>query len=484
MKTYNNKLIFVILFSIAIRTIYLIYNIYIVELDPYWQWQARQAILIALSEFGNLQISPDIEKYYRTTLDESMSAWHLNERGLVVLYFLVKKILGFVNYPAIQIIHLFVDVLMTFFVFSIGRQLGGDKVAFYSGLTYALFVPQIFMMANPAYDFWLTCAFVASAWAIISVVSRSDDNLRHRSTAGFIIAAGIFIYIGYEFRATLVFYGIALALWYLFVETVDNRSLRLSTAVWGRFSAMAAAGIAVIVVCSSVNFMVRDQFSPVRTTLGHHFWNGVGQFENTFGLIDDDGSVVKFYERESGNATPPNVLDFKYNRWLVKRASQFVVGDPASYLSMVVRRAGWIFFPYKMPFEVVADYNSHSGTSQQKDLISKRVLLFNQHGRFSIETITTILFLDPGYMISAMMRIIFAVALFIGYLWCFILPGGRRLAAIGILPVVYTAVTLAPIYATPVVIASAHAAAVPVAVLGWSKFAEKCREFLLNRTPQ
>lgn len=475
MDKSSRNVLFLLLLAFAVRAVYLWYNIVVIDLAPIWTAPARHALLTAASDFGARPVSEAIEAYWGMNVKSALEVWHLNGRGLVLLYAVLFQLFGFATYTAVQIVYLLLDLAAAYFIIAIARRIGDETVAVVAGIIYAFFGAQIFMMANPSYDPWLTWGFITSTWAFLLLApTRGRPPLRKRDVLLFATMFA-FLFICNEFRTILALYGIAAAGWYILVRAAADRSLRLPRTVWQRAAAFLAVGCLVLIASSSINFAMRGEFSPVRSTVGHQFWTEVGQFANPFGLEDDDGSAAQFYVRESGKPHPSTVSDVAYNRWLKEKAGAFIRENPALYLSMVMRRALWILFPYKMPYNIVADYAGYNALPAEKERIAERLRLVEEHGRISWPTLTGLLRIDPGYAITGAVRVALALLLPFGYLSCFVFPGDRRSPALALLPIAYTLVTLSFFYIIPVVIGAAHAAAVPVAALGWCRFTRTCR---------
>jgi hypothetical protein len=450
--------------AVIMRVASLVFNEAYFEFDPHWYAQSRNAIILGLSNIGRTPLPSNIEAYYGTTVETAKIAWPLMDRGLVFVYLFLKSVFGQTSYLALQITQLLIDAFLVFIVAAIGNRLGGNKAALGAGLAYAVFLPQIWISTMPEYNAWLTFTYILLTWLMIVFVEAFQcKKYRHIS----LIALGIAIvgFIGGQMRSIAILAPLGLAGWYWFWSCLQNRTLRVSTTNVKATGILLVVGICAILGSSAANKAVRGDVSPVRSTFGHSFWAGIGQFDNPFGVQDLDGSILKFYTRETGIESSSDGA-VEYNSWLTNRGIEFVKDQPFLYLSMIARRALMILSP-NMPFTIVADMPAYSLQEVEITRVKNRKALQALHGRVSPTTIFNLVNSDPAYVVGLLFRLLIALGAPIGVIGYLVLSKDRALGVLALFPLGYVLITLAPFYITPVVLVPTHTAILPVIVAGW-----------------
>lgn len=461
----STKYIWAILaLAIAARGFVLLLNLYW-DIPPYWQPVPRSALALAWSDFGAIPLGVDFTEKFRMTIEEALILWSINDRGVVYLFILVHKLIGPVFYIHIQTLNLLIDSLMVLPVISIARQIAGAGAAIAAGIAYALFLPEIQVAAAPDYNAWLSYSLIVMTWIVMKITTSSYGILNGQlwMLIGGLTLANI---VANECRSISILFAVGAAGWLAFVSVIENRSLALPARRWQQIAALVLAGGMTLLAAAEANNLVRGEFSPVRSSFGHSFWSGIGQFANPYGIIEDDGVVAAFYERETGKTDFGHTGGVEYNAWLTKRAFEFIAEHRGLYASMVVRRALRIIFP-NMAFTAVADLPGFTQLPDQKVLIERRKALVAKNGWASWNTLSELALINPGYILSLLFRVSLLLALPTGIFAALVMAPSKPRALMACLPLAYIVVTLSGYYVTPVVVTTAHSATLPVAIAGW-----------------
>lgn len=458
----------IFLFALAIRGALLAINETFIGLDPYWSYQARAGLFLVLSDFGTIPLDEAFETLRHMTVDAAVQAWPVMDRGIVYLHLLLKSVFGTTSYMSLQGLSLVVDALLVFPVMSIAYALSQNKkIAYSAGFLYGIFLPQVWIAIQPDYNAWLTTGYILTTWLYLNIITLTQGGHRWRSLLVYSAALFVVMLIVNQIRSTIIFLPIGMAAWWWATTLLTTRSLAFPRRNWPPALALLGVGILVIGVSGALNKSARDDASPVRSTLGHAFWTGVGQFDNPYGLRDADGSPMVFYQRETGiTETDTTTGGVAYNAWLTQRAGKFIKEHPVLYASMVARRALWILFP-NMPFTAVADKAAYDRSPIELTRIKNRIELQKKHGRLSPTTIRNLIPEDPTYVIGLFFRLALIMLLPLGCVSFFIFSTSRALGLAAIIPLAYHVITLSPIYVTPIILIPAYAAIIPIIVIGW-----------------
>jgi len=377
----------------------------------------------------------------------------------------MKALFGTTSYLMVQVLQILIDLVMLFPIMGIARSLAGRKAALAAGFTYAVFIPHVWLVANPDYNIWLTFGLILLTWLLVRLVIYRKGPLSWSVYLYFLTA---FVIVGFavnEFRSVALLALLGMAGWLWLSEVFCNRSLKIPAPSVGRVITLVCAGLIVIVAASGTNRLVRGDSTPVRSTLGHSFWAGVGQFSNPLGLTDNDGAVARFYEKKTGRTAPGSTGGYEYNKWLTERGLRFVHDNPALYLSMVARRGLMILFP-NVAFTLVADYPSFSTQPAEIARIEKRKKLTAENGFFSLKTFSTLISIDPWYLVGVAFRLLMMIALPLGIGGAFWCSENRRAAFLASFPLAYLLVVFSPYYINIPVLISGWSATIPVWATG------------------
>lgn len=429
--------------------------------QPHWGFLARTGLIVAWSDFGMQPLPSGFEDVFKITSADAMQSWFLNDRGLIFLYVLMHKIFGHVTYLHIEIFHLFIDALVVVPVMWLSNRIAGTKGAIVSGVIYALFLPQAQMAVSPDYNSWLGGLMIVMTWLTAMLVEAKQKS----KFIGLLCALIIVNFIGNEFRSVIALFSFGAAGWFWLVSMGVHRTLLLPAERWTSIVALAATGIVVLLLSSTSNYMVRGEYSPVRSTFGHNFFTGVGQFKNPINMRDSDAAPVEWYTRETGITDTNNGMDPAYNLWLNEQAKKFVSEYPVLYSSMVLRRALRIVFP-NMAFTLVTDLPSYTLLPRQRELVKMRKLLVENHGWLSKKTFVQLIKNDPAYVFGLGIRVLLLMLLPIGLLSAICLARSRAAAIFFTLPLAYGILTLSFVYVTPPVVTGVHTAILAVSASG------------------
>lgn len=455
----------IFLTAVIVRVGYLILNVVVLDLPPYWGWMARMGFTSAVTSFGTTDPGPGFEQHFNFDPKTVGASWGVSDRGIIYPHLLMKALFGTTSYLMVQVLQILIDLAMLFPVMAIARSLGGRGTAVAAGFAYAVFIPHVWNVANPDYNVWLTFGLILSTWLFIRFTVQRTGPLSWPTYLSF---AAAFTAIGMatnEFRSVALLVPLAMAGWLWLSEVAGARSFWLSRPAAGRLLVLAVAGVAVILAASATNRLVRGDSTPVRSTLGHSFWAGVGQFPNPFGVTDDDGAVARFYQKETGRADSSNTSGLEYNEWLTQRAIRFVSENPGLYLSMVARRGLMILFP-NVAFTLVADYPSFSRQPEEIARIDRRQQLVARNGFLSPKTLDALVSIDPWYLVGVAFRLLVMVLLPLGVGGALVFAGNRRAAFLASVPLAYLLVVFSPYYINIPVLISGWSATLPVWAAG------------------
>lgn len=478
----QNQMLGILILAVVMRATSLIYNELYLDLDPIWYSQSRTAIILALSDIGRIDLNSEVEAFYRTSVKHSILIWPFMDRGLVYVHLILKWLFGHTSYLSLQILQLVFDSILVFPIAAIGRRLGGNKAAMCSGLFYAVFIPQIWLATMPEYNVWLTYTFIILTWLMVIFIETFNQKAYGMAavSAGAILAVG---FIGAQMRSIAVLAPLGFAGWYWLSLCFQNRTLRVSVTNFRIIILTVLIGISLVVGSSLVNGLIRGETSPVRSTFGHSFWAGIGQFDNPFDVQNYDDSIVQFYTKNTGIKDTGNTGGIEYNEWLTKRGLEFVQKEPSLYLSMVARRGLMILFP-NMPFTIVADMPAYSLQETEIERVKHRKSLQAEYGRLSPVTISKLVKSDPAYVVGLMFRTFLLFALPLGIISFLVLSLNRAIGMLALFPLGYTLVTLSLFYITPVVLIPVYTAILPVVVTGWWLLYERCRSLTYKKQTQ
>lgn len=454
------------IFALAViaRATVLLLNIYW-DIPPYWESVPRVALALAWSDFGAIPLGADFAKTFHMNAEGALNYWPTIDRAFIYLYVLVHKVVGQVSFLHIQTLGLLVDALMVFPVISIARQIAGPGAAIAAGITYALFLPEIQMAAGANYNAWLTYSLIVMTWIAMKIFKTSYG---FSSTSFWLLIGGMAVanIAANELRSVSALFAVGAAGWLAMVSVIEMRSLALPMWRWQQIGSLVMVGVLTLFVAGVGNSIVRGEFSPVRSSFGHSFWTGIGQFANPYGVIADDGSVAAFYERGTGLTDTGYLGGVEYNAWLTERAFEFIEEHPGLYASMVGRRALMIIFP-NMAFTPVADLPSFTRIPDQIKLIERRKELVAKSGWVSWDTLSEITRIHPEYIVSLLFRVGLLLVLPVGIFAALVMAPSKPRTVMACLPLAYIVITLSGFLVTPVVFTAAHSATLPVAVAGW-----------------
>lgn len=450
----------VLLAAILARCGYLGYNLAL-DLPPVWKYDARVALAAGNALAGAIGEGAASAERMSVLIRD----WMALDRGTGYLHALFAMLFGRSEYLHLQLANLVVDVLMVPAVMAQAKRMGGRRTARTAGLIYALYLPQIYLVAQPSYDCWLTFGFILTTGLFLDLWERLREG--GPLPLGRLLLLTLTLAAANQFRSVIVVYGLAMAGWVWLVETVARPAGILSPArlrMAGAFAAAAALGIGLSM---AGNWIVRGEGSAVRSTFGHSFWAGVGQFENPYGVISDDGSVVAFYSRETGIADTENTMGRAYNDWLKSKAAEFIRTHPGLYLSQVARRALMVVFIDDGMYWVADQPSLHENhAAQEQDRRDRRLAILARDGHTPLALIH-LAAADPEYALRLVLRLLVTASFPLGVALALVRLPDRRRTALACLPLAYGLVTIAPFYGPLLVDTSYYGALIPVLAAGW-----------------
>jgi hypothetical protein len=439
---YRRYLLWAILLALGARFAYFAYNLIFFDLPPYWNAMARAALDFVQGRADNMVLTED--------------------RGIIAVYWILERITPPATHAKVRVLQIICDSTMVLAAAAIGRRIGGEAGGIVAAFTYALFPPGIYHANYPGYESWFAMSLLLATLLVIRV---TEAPVRGLPLA--VAALAVLLAVAAQFRSISVLFGVAAGMWIPLAAILSDRRWP-RRAHWARAGACLLAGFVALGSSVAVNSFIRGDASPVRGTLGHSFWAGVGQYPNPFGVKSDDGSVAAFYERERGVKAPsyPAESIAEYDAWLVQRALRFIREQPGLYASMTARRAASILIP-NLPVNLVADSPAFSGTQHEIERLNARRTLIADPGIFSPRFWVEMAAIDPGWIFGVAVRGTLMILLPFGYVLTLAL-GQRGIAILALLPVAYVTVILSPYYVTHAVVVGPHTASLPVAAAGFA----------------
>jgi len=331
--------------------------------------------------------------------NEQLVQLYNEEPGYGLMLAGLWKLTGSHRWWHVRALQIFIDLVMCWLVYQIGRRMFNERAGIVASLAYACFIPGIELVVRPHRDIWVTFLFI---FTVFQLIALHDSRKPWAQILSIGIATGIVAWM----RSTVLLYVI-LMVPLLFIVRRKNEAIRLSVILLTGF----AITFSPLIVR---NYLVFDKFMATRGVFWHSFWAGVGQMPNPQNLQDDDETVVRF--AQSLDSTAQYETDH-YEQVLKAEAFRFVREHPLWYAGSIVRRAAVfvapkigreIFFQPLLPKHV-------SGTLNRS--FSKIVLLI-------VDALLTVLFLAGIWLTRKRWKDL----LLVGY------------------PYLYTLATLAPFY--------------------------------------
>lgn len=454
------KYLLIILLAMFVRFMYFVYNESL-NLPNYWFIMARWGVVTSLSDFGRIPIDYDS---YHFAKEDIQLIWNGGDRGILYPHVLFKSIFGTTSFKHLQILQLFIDSLMVILIILIGKKIGNKLIGYISGISYAIFLPQIYLAANPSYDTWLSFGFI-----ILSYLFLLYFDVKLKKWPIFILGLLILfvLVVINEIRSVILLYPFVFIIWIILVYLLFLKNK-------GYFKIFIFRVIGLIIICfslviffSSINFLIRGDFVPVRSSYGHEFWVGVGQFSNPYGIKPEDGDIARFYEEETGKKDTSNTAGIEYNKWLVRRAKQFIIEEPFLYSSMVIRRALLIFFLPKLSCYLIADRASFNQQQSQIEWEGKKNQIINKYGNFSIKTYIEFYKINPSYIIYIFFTFSLSILMCLGVCLSFIFSKNKYKNALIFGPMFYILAVFSFYRITSIIIISTYAALLSMVISGY-----------------
>jgi 4-amino-4-deoxy-L-arabinose transferase-like glycosyltransferase len=247
--------------------------------------------------------------------------------GLAVVLAAAWTLTGDQDYGYLQLLQIVIDSLMVLLVFWIAMRLfGRPRAALIAAGLYAVHLPIAAMTKIPHLDSWATFLTLG----VFAVFLKALDAWRsghHRWR--WVIALGVLSGFGVYFRP-----GVYVLLVALGVAAIPLAGFRRAVVLGGVPLLIAILMTVPWTIRNAVEF---DAFIPTRLAGGQSLWEGLGEIENDFGAILDDGLTEQQVRRERPDlrfGTP------EYDNYLGDKAIEAIQEHPGHYARIVVRRIG------------------------------------------------------------------------------------------------------------------------------------------------
>ena len=448
----------IMLLALGTRGAYISYNHY-VNSDSVWTFQARAALHAAKEIRGDHTPTPGSSHQDA----EAMFVHGVN--GQTYLHLLIWQLCGTSSYVHMQWLQLLIDTLLTWPILLIGCLIGNKRVGLLAGITYAVFLPQLWLAVVPGYDFWATVGFIGSTYFCLVGFHQLPTNKANGCIYLLMgaFAAGLAACV----RPTVILYPI-------FLTSMFGLSAFRN---WrGNF---LAGSMTVIGLCCGYlpvlidNYVTYGQSCRPPSVTAHQFWCGVGQYPNSYGVVDDDGSILEFYERLTGRNGPKYQYSEDYVNVLKDQALTYVLAHPLHYTGCVIRRGVLIYSGMGLrQARLDADiWKTHA------DIVARRDLRGRDISRYGY-IIGTLRYLARYPLLYALYPLLLLPV--IGMMWS-LLRERRLIVCLAATPLLYTICVFAPYYYCERCVIAAYAAAIPVWILGLDRLWDQCRSGITSR---
>jgi len=259
--------------------------------------------------------------------EEILVPLYNDEGGYGLLLASVWKLTGSSRWWYLRVLQIFLDVVMCWLVYRIGRKVFDERVGLLAALFYACFIPGVELAVRAHRDIWVTFLFIFSVYQFVSL-AKDGNNMWRLLSIG--ISTGLVAWM----RSTVLLF-IILAIPLLFLTVSRKEALRSAAILLVGF----VLTFSPLIVR---NYVVFNKFMATRGAFWHSFWGGVGQMPNRFNLREDDEAIVRFAQSIDSTAR----LDTEHYEQVLKReALTYVSQHPFAYAGSVVKRAVVFVFP-------------------------------------------------------------------------------------------------------------------------------------------
>ncbi len=438
---FNIYLIFLI--GVFARLIFLYCNT-LLDITNVWPSISRESLEGANK--GILGKILDGSAYKSGNYNEKFIAGH--ERGLFYLHSAFAYIFDQSKHLYVQITNLLIDSSMIFVIFYIAKKLQNINFGLICSFIYALFLPQIYVATQPTYDCYLTFSLLLMIFLTLKLFNEKKNYL-----SIFFIFFTLFIFN--EFRSVTAFYGIFSTLFLFFILKTPTEKRKLFF--------FFSVSVLAFVLSSSINYKLRGEFQPIRSSAGHQFFSGLSQFDISGIGPGGDSASSRYYEEKAGKK-PDHVMSDAYNDFLEKEAVKYVTDNPVIYLRICLHRIVKIIFPNIMA-SFIADDTAY-WYQIMKDHTNEREIYYSENGRFTFKGLKFLMTQEPfHYSFTFFLR----VGLMILFPFCILSVYKDRKkinTLISSIPLFYFLVFLTPLSVKPILLNSLYASQIPLILSG------------------
>ena len=436
------RVVLTILFlMVCLKYLALEYNLSVLPETPQGGYSGRASLAAGITYFTHDPSHP-VYADYDITPEDSRFFIHHAEPGLAAIHSVIKFITGTSSYKRLVILQIILDSICAYLLFLTCKNLGlSQKIRYAALIMYVAFVPNYYFILAPAYNAWLFFYLVIFQFLIVSAAVRSGSFKNLALLMGAVLVLTVVAAlirspaIMYPLFMGLLFTGVVLTQ-KLFGSVLKQKndvnqpllSMKLSMA-------LLLTGCLAVGAMSTINYMLRGEFSPTRSTAGHQFWVGVGRHQNPYGLTESDAAVAEFYEKQTGETDTGNTMGVEYNQFLSEKALEFIREYPVLYLHYLNERVDMVLSPLFVMW-----------INSAKDAP------------------------DSLYVYTLILRYIFNFVLVCALLLSIHSILNRPILILFVAPLLYSAFVISLVYITNVIVHVAWSAALPIVPIGLSVF--------------
>jgi hypothetical protein len=216
------------------------------------------------------------------------------------------------------------------------------KIAALTAIFLVINVASIKRTTMVGYDFWPAFVVMVLVCGLLLFLEQPKQLVG-------LAATGLLVGIGAWFRSITVLLPYLASL-SIIVATVKNERLSVRTAFY-RTAAFLLPVILLTVGLSVYRLDGTSNVRPTRSTFWHTFFAGVGQFENPYGLINDDHEIWLFAQSINEELQEEDLMTMyrspssAYEATLRAAALQFVRDHPLRFVRNFVYRVAIMIAP-------------------------------------------------------------------------------------------------------------------------------------------
>jgi len=230
----------------------------------------------------------------------------------------VYRVFGAPLIPHAKAIQAVIDALACVLLFFVGRRFGGTRVGLFAAFCAALFPPLAYLVTSRVADA-LMPAFVLGVFVLWL---RGIDTRK----APWFALAGLALGVSCLFRPDMLLFPT-----FLFLGALVSVPLR--TALWST-ALLGVCAFLVLVPWGLRNERMHGDFNVATHAGGMAMYQGIGQFQNPYGIVFDDGQM----QRQAQAAGFEGIDDPRADRWFKARFLQIARENPALLAANAVKR--------------------------------------------------------------------------------------------------------------------------------------------------